>query len=171
MSDITKYTFKSTLRVNIKHLYPLQYYVPDEVVSDLKNTNVKRIKVNINDGESFDSSLISGGNHKYFIKINRSIQKNQGLIEGNIDSIVITPDYSKYGMPLPEEFAEIWKYDDKANEYFHQLAPGKQRNLIHIINKIKSPNLRATRSIIIMEHLKTNTGKLDFKLLLAAFRE
>jgi len=84
---------------------------------------------------------------------------------GDQVSMTVVGDESVYGMPLPEEFAVIWEIDQDAHTYFHALTPGKQRNLIYIVNKVKSLNIRARKATIIMEHLKINNGKLDFKML------
>jgi uncharacterized protein YdeI (YjbR/CyaY-like superfamily) len=48
---------------------------------------------------------------------------------------------------------------------FEQLTPGKQRNLIYIVGQAKNTDLRIIRSIIIIDHLKNNLGKIDFRSL------
>ncbi len=159
------YTITSQLIKNDGHLYPLQFYVPTDVVDNLKAEKVKRLRVSINGQKSFDSSLISSGEQQYYIKINQSQMKKMSLSIGAKVQLEIVADQSNYGMPLPEEFAAIWELDDEANTYFHALTPGKQRNLIYIVNKVKSLDIRAHKAMVIMEHLKINRGKLDFKVL------
>ena len=159
------FTIQSQLVKNDVYLYPLQFYVSNEVVQRLKANKVTRLQVSINGHDTIDSSLISGGDQQYYIKINKSQMKKLSLSIGDTATLVLTPDESEYGMPLPEEFLAIWDMDDEANGYFHALTPGKQRNLIYMVNTIKSLDIRARKAMIIMDHLKINNGKLDFKVL------
>ena len=159
------YTIQSQLIKDDAYLYPLQFYVPNDIVKALKDEKVKRLHISINNHTSIAGSLISGGSHQYYIKINKSQMKEMSLAIGDTASLKITPDESKYGMPLPEEFAEIWEIDDEAKQFFHSLPPGKQRNLIYIVNSVKNIDTRARKATTIMEHLKINNGKLDFKIL------
>lgn len=159
------YRTKSVLIKNDSHLYPLQFYISEEIVTALKEKKIKRLKVSINGLDTIDSSLISGGNQQYFIKINKTQMKKMSLSVGDEASLELTVDESEYGMPLPPEFAAIWEIDDEAKKYFHLLTPGKQRNLIYIVNKVKNLDIRTRKATVIMEHLKINNGKLDFKVL------
>jgi len=160
-----KYKFDTVLYKNDSHLYPLQFPVPNDIVTKLKHEKVERLKVSVNVNDAYDSSLISNGDQEYFIKINQQQIKKMNLNIGDQVSMTVVGDESVYGMPLPEEFAVIWEIDQDAHTYFHALTPGKQRNLIYIVNKVKSLNIRARKATIIMEHLKINNGKLDFKML------
>jgi len=159
------YSTKSTLVKNDSHLYPLQFYIPDAIVKELKEKKVKRLHVSINGHQAIESSLLSGGNQQYFVKINKTQMKKMSLSISDVAILELTPDESEYGMPLPQEFAAIWEIDDEAKNYFHTLTPGKQRNLIYIVNKVKNLNIRIRKATIIMDHLKINSGKLDFKIL------
>ncbi|MBK8504974.1 MAG: hypothetical protein IPL46_23810 [Saprospiraceae bacterium] len=38
---------------------------------------------------------------------------------------------------MPEELGELLQMDDKANDLFHALTAGKQRNLLFIVGKPK----------------------------------
>ena len=168
---MSSFSFTAPLVHNTNHLYAYQYYVPNDIVVTLKKEKIKRLSISINGNKAFDSGLIPGGDQQYFIKVNQAQRKKMKLVEGEDAEIILVPNTSEYGMPLPEEFAEIWQIDDEAYKYFHELTPGKQRNLIYIINKIKNLNLRAERSYIIMDHLKINQGNLDFRILLDSFKK
>lgn len=56
-------------------------------------------------------------------------------------------------MPIYEEFEAVIFGDEVLFNYFQALTPGKQRNLIHLGNKIKNPDIKINRSIAIAEHL------------------
>lgn len=159
------YTIKAQLIKDDAYLYPLQFYVPTEIIEVLKVDKIKRIHISINNHDPFAGSLIPGGDQQYYIKINTSQMKKMSLEIGDTATLTITPDQSEYGMPLPQEFAAIWEIDDEAHHHFHNLTPGKQRNLIYIVNSVKSLDIKARKATVIMDHLKINNGKLDFKVL------
>ncbi|MFK7984322.1 MAG: hypothetical protein AB8G86_30390 [Saprospiraceae bacterium] len=61
--------------------------------------------------------------------------------------------------------------DEVGSTFFHQLTPGKQRSLLHLIGKPKNSAIRLKKAVVVLDFLKTNNGKLDFKLLNIAFKE
>jgi hypothetical protein len=101
----------------------------------------------------------------YFILLNQPLVKKQKWVFGDTLIIHLVPDDSTYGMPISEEFQEVLASDPEGSDWFHQLTPGKQRSLLHVINKIKSSELKIERSFVIMEHLKRQQGKLDYQIL------
>lgn len=96
------YTLKSQLIKNDSRLYPLQFLIDDKVSQSLKADKVKRLKLTINGHPPIDSSLISNGEQQYFVKINKYQMKKMFLQIGDSATLILTPDTSKYGMPLPE---------------------------------------------------------------------
>ena len=66
---------------------------------------------------------------------------------------------------MPEEMAEVLESDPEGDELFHALTPGKQRNLLYIIGKVKSSELRIHKALVVVEHLKTQGGKINFSQL------
>ena len=79
--------------------------------------------------------------------------------------IELLKDESKYGIPMPEEFQELLYQDEEGNDLFHALTAGKQRSLLHIIGTVKSPDIRIRKGMIMLNHLRSNNGKLDFRQL------
>jgi len=77
-------------------------------------------------------------------------------------SIVLEEDKSKYGMPMPEEMAEIMAQDPEVDNLFHSLSPGKQRSLLYIIGKPKTSDSRIKKAILITRYLTEVNGVLDF---------
>ena len=72
-------------------------------------------------------------------------------------------DDSKYGLPMPEEFQEVLNQDPDGDRYFHALTPGKQRTMLYYIGKVKDIDRRIHTSLIFVEHLKKNDGKIVFE--------
>ena len=106
----------------------------------------------------------------YFFTLAQKERKQLKLDLGDIVETVIKEDKSRYQINLPEEIQLLLEQDEEGNQYFHQLTPGKQRSLLYIVDKVKSPELRLSKAVTIVEHLKTNQGKLDFKVLHEAFK-
>lgn len=106
----------------------------------------------------------------HYILLNREVCKKLNLHLNDDIEVVLVKDESKYGMPLSEEMQEVFFSDPEGSELFHQLTPGKQRSLIHVVNKYKSSQLRIEKSFVILDHLKNRKGVLDFKGLNEDFK-
>jgi hypothetical protein len=68
--------------------------------------------------------------------MNHDILKKLKLDFSSTISVVISPDVSKYGMPISEEFQEVLFQDLDDETFFKKLTPGKQRSLLFYINKL-----------------------------------
>lgn len=71
---------------------------------------------------------------------------------------------------MAEEMEVVFQEEPQAFKLFEELTPGKQRTLIHIVKKVKNPDLWIKKALTIAEHLIRNRGKLDFKELNEDFR-
>jgi uncharacterized protein YdeI (YjbR/CyaY-like superfamily) len=105
------------------------------------------------------------GDDVYFINVNKKIRDQLKLIEGSTVHVSLSEDKSEYGLPFPEEFKELLNQDPAGNKLFHALTPGKQRNLIYAVSQVKNTDLRIHRGLAILEHLKMNKGKINFRQL------
>jgi hypothetical protein len=65
-------------------------------------------------------------------------------------------------VPFPEELKELLAQDELGNKFFHQLTPGKQRNIIFYVNQVKNADLRIQRAMIFITISKKNKGKIKF---------
>jgi len=163
--------FKATLEQLDSSVWGQHIMVPDKVVKKFmskdKNT---RIICNINKTFSFHAALMPIGGGAYFINFSKQNSKKFGLKEGEILHVEILKDESKYGIPMPEEFQELLYQDIEGDKVFHALTPGKQRSLLHIIGKIKNTDIRIRKGLVVLNHLKSNNGKLDFRQLNEDFK-
>ena len=130
----------------------------------------RRVLLQIGDLPAFACALMHDGKGDYFINLNKERRKKLGLQLGDKVTATIEKDNSKYGMPIPEIMEILLADDEEANRYFHELTPGKQRSLLHIIGKPKTEATRLKKAVVITEYLKTNKGKLDWKELQLAFK-
>jgi hypothetical protein len=94
------------------------------------------------------------------IIVNKARRDRLGIAGGDKVSVVLEADDSKYGMPMPAELREVLKQDRQGSRLFHSLTPGKQRSMLYYIGKQKDVDRRIRFSLVIIEHLKANDGKL-----------
>ncbi len=130
-----------------------------------REKNPARIIFSINGQGRIYRAFMPAGNGDFFLLINQEICKQFNLEPEVSVTLQISPDDSEYGMPLPEELAELWAIDEEAYRVFHTLTPGKQRGLIYQIAKPKGPDTRVKKAVQISEYLKSVNGKLDYREL------
>ncbi|MDF1694621.1 MAG: DUF1905 domain-containing protein [Saprospiraceae bacterium] len=151
-------------------LWPFHLKVPADIYRSFADKKIKRVLMQINDNEKIHAGFMPEGNGKYFLKLSKDIMKQQELALNQTISVKIEEDKTRYGMPISEEMKELLELDPDGEVLFHKLTPGKIRSLLHIVNKFKSSDKRIEKSVIILEHLKANNGKLDWKGLYEAFK-
>ncbi len=158
---------------NFKHsnVYGRHLVLPDKIAETLLETLPhKRVVYRINGGQDIHAGIMSSGDY-YYLLLNQEICKTHGLQEDDVCEIELREDDSKYGMPMPRELEEYLIQEPQASEYFEALTPGKQRNLIYIVSKLKSTDKRIEKSHVIVQHLINQKGKLDHKLLYQEFKD
>lgn len=138
--------------------------VPPEIAEDFKQNGIKRVICEVNGKLKIHSAILSSNGY-YYVLINKQNIKQLGLLKDEPVSIILAEDQSKYGMPVAEELQEVFDQEPEAFNFFEQLTPGKQRNLLHLVNKVKNTDSRIRKSLAIAHHLKEVKGKLDFKVL------
>ena len=124
----------------------------------------KRVVCSINGGENFQCALMPWGEIFYII-VNKQKRDAIGIAAGDIVSVDLVKDESKYGLPMPAEFREVLDQDPDGDRLFHTLTAGKQRSILYLLAKPKDIDLRIHYALLIVEHLKDNDGKIiDSKL-------
>ncbi len=139
--------------------------VPDEVSSRFEGAGPRRVVCTLNGTETFHCALMPKGDGTFFININKKLRDKLKLKLGSEVEVSLSEDDSKYGLPMPEEMAELLTLDLEGDRLFHALTPGKQRSLIYIAGSPKTSETRIKRAVTLIEHLKANNGKIDFKRL------
>lgn len=152
------------------NVYSTHLKVPKDIVESLSSDGKKRVLCTIDAHDYFHAGLMPSGDGSYFIILSKARLKALGLVLGQTIEVQLTKDNSKYGMSMPDEFNEVLLADIEGASWFENLTDGKKRNLIHMVATVKSSDLRITKALIILDHLRANTGKLDFKLLIEAMK-
>lgn len=145
------------------NIFPVRAQDVTELLAREKNAT--RVIVEINGEGRIFRALMPDGKGDYIILINKEICRKFRLEEEGEVVLTLLPDDSEYGMPLPEELAELWAMDEEAYRVFHTLTPGKQRGLMYVIAKPKGADTRIKKAVQISEYLKSVNGKLDYKEL------
>jgi len=173
MSTALHTTFEGIIEHNSKeaNLYYNHVKVPAAIVDAYKSEDVKRILFCLNGQQSNHGAFIPLGDGTYFIITSKQLLKTHGLEIGSKVTVTIEPDTSRYGMPVCDEMKELLLQDEEGSKLLHQLTDGKIRSLLFHANKFKSSDKRLEKSVIILEHLKANNGKLDWKMLNEAFKQ
>lgn len=131
----------------------------------------RRVWCTIGDAPAFQCALMPTGDGDSFITINKALRQKYGWQEGDEVQVILKPDNSKYGMPVPEEFTALLAEDPEGDAHFHALTKGKQRALLYQIAKPKRAATRLDRAVGIFEYLKNTGGRLDFKELNSFLKE
>ncbi len=157
--------FNTTLQNFHSALWSFHIVVSDEQAKPFIEGNDRRVICILNGNLEFQCALMPKGDGHFFININKKIREKGKLQEGSQVEVLLRKDDSEFGLPMPEELAEVLKQDEAGNRYFQALTPGKQRNLLYISGQPKTSEVRLKRALVLIEHLKVNNGKINFKQL------
>ncbi|HQW25949.1 MAG TPA: YdeI/OmpD-associated family protein, partial [Saprospiraceae bacterium] len=157
--------FKAIIENFNTKLWSYHLKVPNLVAKHFLDQGVKRVVCTLNKIVELQCAIMSAGDGVYFILINKKIRDQLKLKEGSKVEVQLTQDDSEFGLPFPVELEEVLAQDKAGKDYFDKLTPGKQRNIIYAAGQVKNPDLRIHRAMILVDHLKKNKGKIDFKQL------
>ena len=163
-------TFKSKLEVTDSDPPWHIVRVPKSKVASFGfKGNLRRVVCTLNGTETFNCSLFpSKGN--YFITLNKKLREKLGVVVGGAITVELAPDLSKYGMPMPDEFAEVMRQDPDGATLFEALSPGNQKLLLKLIVMVKDIDKRIIRSFAALESLKACDGKFEYHIQNDAMR-
>ncbi|MEL7220693.1 MAG: DUF1905 domain-containing protein [Bacteroidota bacterium] len=161
-----EFTFDSPLEASNSKIFKWQLRVPADVIAAfLASPSKKRVVCLLNGAEAHQCALTPIGDGVYIIKVNQGRIKKLGLELGKKVQVDLYPDDSKYGLPMPEEMAALLAEDKTGDELFHALPAGKLRTLLYIVGQGQDSENRLWRAVQVVEHLKMNNGKINYKRL------
>ncbi len=158
-----------SIRVDLlPHFTGMHYLeVPATVVKKLGGKLPIRLICTVNGAVSFNCGIVTLGEGKGYITINKARLKQLGVSKGDVVEVALTKDESEYGMEVPEELTELLQQDPEGEAKFMALTKGKQRTLIHWISTIKNSQLRIDRALRVVNNLKSlPDGKVNFRQIL-----
>lgn len=162
--------FKAIVENFNTKLWTYHIKVPDPVARHFLDQGDKRVVCTLNNLLELQCAIMSAGDGVYFINLNKKIRDQLNLKEGAGVSVKLEKDTSEFGLPFPPELEEVLKQDKAGALFFNALTPGKQRNIIFGVNQVKHTDLRILRAMIMIDHLKKNSGKINFKQLYAELK-
>jgi hypothetical protein len=163
--------FSSVLEESTNKLWGCHFSVPGAVANTLIGAgDSKRVVCVLNEKIEYQCALLPHGDGTFVITVNKKIQTKLGLKYGVRVNVSLRKDESEYGLPMPEELAELLAQDEEGDRLFHALTPGKLRTLLYMVGQPKSSDIRLHRALVVVEHLKVNHGKIDYKKLNLAIR-
>jgi hypothetical protein len=160
-----KLHFNSIIENSANKLWSSHFGVPEAIAAVFLSEGSQRVVCTLNETHQYQCALLPFGEGRRVITINKATLKKLRLDVGASINVALEKDNSEYGLPMPEEMAELLAQDTEGNDYFQALTDGKKRTLLYLIAKPKSSDRRITAAISIVEHLKFNKGKIDFKTL------
>ena len=171
MQPEEKLHFTSILEVSNNKLWGAHFTVPDIIARVFVSNDARRVVCVLNDVVEYQCALLPKGDGSFLITVNKKTRDALRLKPGSPLRVSLRRDDSEYGLPMPEELAEVLAQDEEGNRLFHALTPGKQRTLLYIVGNVKNTDTRLRRAIAIVDHLKQNGGKIDYKKLNIDLRE
>ena len=127
--------------------------VPAEISEQIRTKKWKRLCVSIQDLPAYSAALMPLSEGRRGILISQARQKEVGAFLGAWIHIQLWEDRSKYGMPVPEELAELFEFDPAIERAFEKLLPGRRRNYLHHIASAKTEPTRTKRVLKLLKDL------------------
>lgn len=146
-------------------LWTYHIKVPAATAKHFLDQGNKRVVCTLNGQHRMQCAILPAGNDTYFINLNKQVRDKLKLKEGHAVDVRLEKDESPYGLPFPEALKAVLDQDAEGNRLFHQLTPGKQRNILYAVGQVKNEDGRIRRALIMVAHIKRNGGKIDFKKL------
>lgn len=141
--------------------------IPNSIAEPFYKAGHKRVKVKATFKEqsiTIYAALKRSKDKVFSIMFGKSNQKAIGIFPSDYFKLQFFEDNTKYGVEMPEELEAVLLTDFEAYTIFENLTDGKKRSIIYIILRIKSPQTRVDKALIIMENLKR--GITDQRLIL-----
>lgn len=142
-------------------------YVPSEIVEEFPKEKRNRFKIKFRHQEKelevFAALRKDKNRGDYRMMFSKGNQQKLNLFQNDYFEMQLLEDTSKYGVEMPEELEEVFKFDPEAFAIFESQTDGKKRSIIYFIKRIKNIQTRVDKSLILCDNLKL--GITDQKLL------
>jgi Bacteriocin-protection, YdeI or OmpD-Associated/Domain of unknown function (DUF1905) len=144
--------------------------VPESAVKALTGVGSRRVLCTLNGSQERQCALVPYRDGSFVITVNKRLRDSLHFRIGQTIRVGLRRDESKYGLPVPEEFAELLRQDGEGDRLFHALNPGKRRTLLYIVGSPKKAETRLRRAVVVVQHLKANAGRVNYRQLYAALK-
>jgi hypothetical protein len=163
--------FTSILERSDNNLWGCHFRVPEHIAGRLIDGGSRRVVCMLNGSVERQCAILPRGKGLFVITVNRQLRDKLGLSFGMEVRVDLRRDSSEYGLPLPDELRELLRQDKEGNVLFNALTRGGQRTLLYIVGSAKSSEKRAARAVTVVNHLKANGGKINYKHLNTSLKD
>lgn len=158
--------FQSRLdKEDTSDIYHWFFPVSNEIAEQFIDGTNRRVVCRVNGEVKYHCAIHGDGAGGYRIMLNRERCKKLGLVRGETINVELEKDISEYGMEMSEELREVLDQNPDADRIFHEFTKGMQRTLIYWVDNVKSSEIKIRRAIVMTDHIVTQNGKPDYKLL------
>jgi hypothetical protein len=164
------FRFTSVLERSYNRLWGCHFRVPARIAKSLVDGDSRRVVCTLNDAAEYQSAVRPIGGRVFVIPVNKALRGSLGIAFGMEVHVTLKKDRSEYGLPMPEEFRAVLGQDTESDKLFHALTRGRQRTLLHFVGSAKSMEKRVDRAVVVLNHLKANKGKINFRQLYESLR-
>ena len=163
--------FHAVLEKSDNRLWGAHVVVPRALMKQFPDVDARRVICTLNGTERYQTAILPYDGDAWVIRVNKTLMRKLKLAIGTDVHIELQADTSEYGLPMPEELEALLEQDPEGSELFHALTRGKQRTLLYIAGGVKDSAKRIDRAVVILRHLKSNGGKIDFRKLADALKD
>jgi hypothetical protein len=134
--------------------FNLQLTITARQLPKFATGKLQRVIATVN-GFSFPCALrpIKGSKDMYITLSKDKVKKSKVEANTTVD-VMLTPDESEFGFPVPEEFAEYLSQVPETKDMFKKLPAGYQRGFLHYIDSAKTLDTRIKRCIHIGNRIR-----------------
>lgn len=134
--------------------------IESEIVNQFKNKRHTRFICTLDKLVSFQCGLNHLGDGHFFIILSTMNLQSIDKTVGKKIHFLLKEDPNPLGVDMPEVLTTILDQDKSLKETFNGLTPGKKRNVIYSINKIKDLDKQVQKAIqIILDSNKPRPKK------------
>lgn len=117
------------------------------IVNLFKNKRQTRFLCTIEKSLTFQCGLNHLGDGNFFIILSAKNLQTANKRLGDKIHYELREDPNPLGVEIPEILEAILEHDEKVKATFESLTPGKKRNVVHQINKIKDIDQQVQKTI------------------------
>ena len=163
-------TFQAPLRV--RTMGDADFHVLDVPPSVEQKLPHERVLVTVNGGLTWHAPLLPLGDGRgTYLVINVERRRQLRIAVGERVTVVLEPDDSPYGMPVPDEWRALLAEDAELRTRFEALSPGKQRRLLYTVGKPRTEATRLRKAVGAAAYLhEVGSAGFSYQGLLAALK-
>ena len=132
--------------------------VPTEIAEGFGGKSGVRLIAGLNGRTEFPCGLMYQRDGTFYVYVGGKMRKAAGLNLGDSVRVTLQLDQSLYGMPMPEELAEVLAQDFESDACFHRLTPGRQRTFLYYVSSARSVDTRIKRAFEVASKAKVEAG-------------